>query len=116
MHGACCWVFEQRRGLFAANEALRSVNMLGVAARRSTTLCRDDDDAHDETAQVERQASAASGSKAGEATQHVHVEPHRIWLAFLDERHSVVPEQRDARGDARRCAAWPTALSPIRRC
>jgi hypothetical protein len=34
-------------------------------------------------------ASAASGSKAGEASQHVHVEPQRIWLAFLDERHTV---------------------------
>jgi hypothetical protein len=59
-------------------------------------------------------ASAASGSKAGEATQHVHVEPHRIWLAFLDERHTVWFQA--ARRTWRRCAAWPTALSPIRRC
>jgi hypothetical protein len=39
------------------------------------------------------QASAASVSKAGAAAQHAHafrdVEPHRIWLAFLDERHTV---------------------------
>jgi hypothetical protein len=40
MHDACCWVIEQRRGLFTADEALRSVNKLGVAARRTTTLCR----------------------------------------------------------------------------
>jgi hypothetical protein len=92
MHDACCWVFEQRRGLFAADEVLRSVNKLGVAAseqRLSAVGKRhsdEDDAAHDETALVERQAS---GSKAGEATQHVHVEPHRIWLAFLDERHTV---------------------------
>jgi hypothetical protein len=71
-----------RRGSEASNDSLP------VGKRHSD----DDDDAHDEKAQLHSSsamASAASGSKAGEATQHVHVEPHRNWLAFLDERHSV---------------------------
>jgi hypothetical protein len=92
MHDACCWVIEQRRGLFTADEALRSVNKLGVAARRTTTLCRSASATATMTTTRttrRRRSSAATGSKAGEATQHVHVEPLCIWLAFLDERHTV---------------------------
>jgi hypothetical protein len=96
MHDACCWVFEQRRCLFAADEALRSVNKIGVAVRRTTTLCRSASATATTTMtrttrrhRSSAMASAASGSKAGEATQHVHVEPLCIWLAFLDGRRTV---------------------------
>ena len=93
MHDACCWVFEQRRGLFAADEALRSVNMLGEPQRgieaKNDSLpvgkrhSDDDDAAHDDTAQVERHG------ERGVRHQGERGEQHRIWLAFLDERHTV---------------------------
>jgi hypothetical protein len=121
MHDACCWVIAQRRGLFAADEAFRSSatrqrgseannDSLPVGKRHSD----DDDDAHDQTAQVERQASAASGSKAGEATQRVHVEPHRIWLAFLDGRRTVLFQSSATHVETLRRVADRAFADPVR--
>jgi hypothetical protein len=117
MHDACCWVFEQsgavcskptRRCAASKCSAWQRGNKnndsLPVGKRHSD----DDDDAHDETAQVERGVRQQGGR--GNAA----CEPHRIWLAFLDGRRTAWFQSSATH--VATLAAWPTALSPIRRC
>ncbi len=111
MHDACCWVFEQRRGLFAADEAYCSASTCSAwqrgeqrlsagrqapqrrrrrRARREGTVAQFE--RHGERG-VRQQGGRGNAARARRAAPQLARVSRRAAL-------SVFPEQRDARGDA----------------
>jgi hypothetical protein len=122
MHDAWCWVIEQRRGLFAADDVSGAVNILGEPQRGDVGDSvpvgkRHSDDDDDDDDAIAR-ARARGGGKRGAAGRG-----ERDGVVFSTSsrtasgsRFSTSGGSRAARRTWRRCAAWPTAPSPIRRC
>jgi hypothetical protein len=94
MHDAWCWVIEQRRGLFAVDDVSGAVNILGEPQRG---------DVGD---------SVPVGKRHSDDDD---VEPHRIWLAFLDERwfQSSATHVATLRRMADRAVADPALLTIV---